>query len=166
MVKRIVLHWSAGRYYPTEFEKNHYHYLIDADGNVYEGFYKPEDNDNCNDGKYAAHTGGGNTGSIGVCMCGMYGYKSKTFCGDFPFKANQFEACMKFVAELCEKYGLAINKNTVLTHYEFGQANPKTTSFGKIDITYIPSYPWVTKQDAGNFIRSKVRWYKEKYISG
>ena len=166
MVKRIVLHWSAGRYYPTEFEKNHYHYLIDADGNVYEGFYKPEDNDNCNDGKYAAHTGGGNTGSIGVCMCGMYGYKSKTFCGDFPLKANQFEECMKFVAELCEKYGLAINKNTVLTHYEFGQANPKTTSFGKIDITYIPSYPWVTKQDAGNFIRSKVRWYKEKYIRG
>ena len=166
MVKRIVLHWSAGRYYPTEFEKNHYHYLIDADGNVYEGFYKPEDNDNCNDGKYAAHTGGGNTGSIGVCMCGMYGYKSKTFRGDFPLKANQFEACMKFVAELCEKYGLAINKNTVLTHYEFGQANPKTTSFGKIDITYIPSYPWVTKQDAGNFIRSKVRWYKEKYIRG
>ena len=70
------------------------------------------------------------------------------------------------MAELCEKYGLAINKNTVLTHYEFGQANPKTTSFGKIDITYIPSYPWVTKQDAGNFIRSKVRWYKEKYIRG
>ena len=30
MVKRIVFHWSAGRYYPTEFEKKFYHFLIDA----------------------------------------------------------------------------------------------------------------------------------------
>ena len=67
MVKRIVLHWSAGRYYPSEFEKKYYHYLLDADGHIYSGVYKPEDNDNCNDGNYAAHTGGGNTGSIGVC---------------------------------------------------------------------------------------------------
>ncbi len=62
---------------------------------------------------------------------------------------------MKFVAELCEKYGLEINKNTVFTHYEFGQNNPNTTSYGKIDITYIPSYPWVNQKEAGDFIRSK-----------
>ena len=68
---------------------------------------------------------------------------------------------MKFVAELCEKYNLKITKDTVLTHYEFGQANVKTSSFGKIDITYIPPYSWVGKNDVGSFIRSKVRWYKE-----
>lgn len=162
MVKRIVLHWSAGRYYPSEFEKKYYHYLIDAEGKIYQGFYKPEDNNNCNDGKYAAHTGGGNTGSIGVCFCGMYGFKSSTDFGDFPITKVQFEAGMKFTAELCEKYNLPINEKTVFTHYEFGKANPQTTSFGKIDISWIPSYPWVTRNDVGSFIRSKVRWYKER----
>lgn len=161
MVKRIILHWSAGRYFPSEFEKKYYHYLIDVEGNVHNGNYTPEDNDNCYDGNYAAHTGGGNTGSVGVCLCGMFGYKSHSALGYFPITKVQFEACMKFVAELCKKYNLAITNNTVLTHYEFGLSHPKTTSYGKIDITYIPAYPWVSKSDAGNFIRSKVRWYRE-----
>lgn len=162
MVKRIILHWSAGRHYPSMFEKRYYHFLIDADGKVYAGNYKPKDNDDCTDGYYAAHTGGGNTGSIGVCLCGMYGYKSKTDCGKFPITKVQFEACMKFVAELCIKYDLKISSLTVMTHYEFGKLHPKTTSAGKIDITYLPPYPWVSQNDAGNFIRTKVRWYKEK----
>jgi len=162
MIKRIILHWSAGRYYPSDFEKQYYHYLIDVEGHIYNGKYTPEDNNNCTDGKYAAHTGGGNTGSIGVCMCGMYNFKSSSSVGDFPISKIQFEACMKLCAELCKKYNLAINSSTILTHYEFGQANPKTTSKGKIDITYIPPYSWVSKNDVGSFIRSKVRWYKEK----
>lgn len=162
MVKRIIIHWSAGRYYPSDFEKQYYHYLIDAEGKVYDGKFKPEDNDNCQDGFYAAHTGGGNTGSIGVCFCGMYGYRSSSLVGNFPITKIQFEAGMKFCAQLCEKYGLNITPLTVLTHYEFGILNPKTTSKGKIDITYLPPYSWVAKNDIGSFIRSKVRWYKEK----
>lgn len=162
MVKRIVLHWSAGRHYPTEFEKNYYHYLVDVEGNIYNGKYKPEDNDNCNDGVYAAHTGGGNTGSIGVCFCGMYGYKSPSNGGKFLISPVQFEAGLKFVAELCKKYNLSITPNTVFTHYEFGCLNPKTTSSGKIDLVYIPPYSWVCPKDTGSFIRSKVRWYREK----
>ena len=162
MIKRIVIHWSAGRYYPSEFEKNYYHYLIDADGKVYSGIYNTEDNEDCNDGKYAAHTGGGNTGSIGVCMCGMYGFKSSTSPGNFPITKIQFESCMKFCAELCKKYNLRVTPDTVFTHYEFGKLNPKTSSAGKIDIIWIPPYPWVVQSDVGSFIRSKVRWYKEK----
>ena len=65
MAKRLIIHWSAGRYYPSEFEKQYYHYLVDVEGKIYNGKFLPEDNNNCNDGKYAAHTGGGNTGSIG-----------------------------------------------------------------------------------------------------
>ncbi len=159
MVKRIVFHWSAGRHYPTEFEKKYYHYLIDAEGNVYNGVFVPEDNNVCISGKYAAHTGGGNTGSIGICYCGMYGYKSPKNCGNYPISSVQFEAGLALCAKLCKKYNLKVSENTVFTHYEFGQRNPKTSSFGKIDITYIPSYPWVGKNEVGSFIRSKVRWY-------
>ena len=162
MVKRIILHWSAGRHYPSEFEKQYYHYLIDVEGNVYNGKFSPEDNEDCYDGAYAAHTGGGNTGSVGVCLCGMYGFKSANSVGDFPISKIQFEACMKFCAGLCKKYGLNVTPLTVLTHYEFGLLNPKTASKGKIDISYLPPYSWVAKTDVGSFIRSKVRWYKEK----
>lgn len=162
MLKRIIIHWSAGRYYPSEFEKKYYHYLVDADGHIYNGFHKPEDNNNCTDGNYAAHTGGGNTGSIGVCMCGMYGFKSSSSVGDYPITKIQFEACMKLCAELCKKYNLPITLNSVLTHYEFGKANPKTSSAGKIDIIWLPPYPWVGQNDVGTFIRSKIRWYREK----
>ncbi len=162
MVKRIILHWSAGRYYPGDFEKQFYHYLVDVDGQIHKGKYKPEDNNNCNDGNYAAHTGGGNTGSVGVCMCAMFGFKSRTAVGNFPIGKVQFEACMKLCAEICQKYNLGVNSQTVLTHYEFGIANPKSTSSGKIDIIYLPPYPWVAKEDVGSFIRTKVRWYREK----
>lgn len=162
MAKRIIIHWSAGRYYPSEFEKQYYHYLVDVEGKIYNGKFLPEDNNNCNDGKYAAHTGGGNTGSIGLCMCAMYGFKYQKDTGKFPISKVQFEACMEFGAILCKKYAIPIDKEHVLTHYEFGQAHPETSSFGKIDIIYLPPYPWVNKNDIGNFIRSKIRWYREK----
>lgn len=161
-MKKIILHWTAGLYYPNESEYRHYHYLIDKDGKVHDGEYKPEDNLNCYDGKYAAHTGGGNTAAIGVAMCAMFGYKSREFVGNYPITAVQFESCMKFCAELVKKYSININASEVMTHYEFGKKNPKTSSAGKIDITYIPPYSRVGKDDCGNFIRSKIRWYKEK----
>lgn len=165
-MKRIILHWTAGRYYPTDYEKQFYHYLVDKEGKIYCGLYSPEDNLNCLDKKYAAHTGGGNTGSIGVGMCGMYGFKSADYVGNFPITPIQFESCMNFCASLCYKYSLGINPNTVMTHYEFGQSHPGTTSFGKIDIIYLPPYSWVGKNDVGNFIRSKIRWYYTKNLRG
>lgn len=166
MIKRIILHWTAGRYYPTNFEKQYYHYLVDRDGKVYNGVYTPEDNLDCTDGKYAAHTGGGNTGSIGVAFCAMSGFKSASAVGQFPITPIQFESCMHFCSELCTKYNLQINPDTVMTHYEFGKTHPKTTSAGKIDIIYLPPYSWVAKDDIGSFIRSKIRWYKEKGAKG
>ncbi len=159
-MKRIVIHWTAGGYYPTDYEKEHYHFLIDKDGMVYRGKFKPEDNLICKPGKYAAHTGGGNTGSIGVAICAMAGFKSKNQVGKYPIQKKQFESTMEFCAELATKYKIEINPQNVMTHYEFGLKNPKTTSAGKIDITFIPPYSWVDKNEAGSFIRSKIKWYK------
>ena len=165
-MKKIIIHWSAGTYYPTLHEKQCYHYLIDKNGKIYSGIYKPENNLNCHDGIYAAHTGGGNSGSIGVAMCAMADFKNENNCGNYPITLTQFEACMKLCAQLCDKYSIEINPTNIMTHYEFGQKNPKTSSFGKIDIIYLPPYPWVPKNDVGSFIRSKIRWYKQKYFGG
>jgi N-acetylmuramoyl-L-alanine amidase CwlA len=158
-MKRVIIHWTAGSYNINNAVLNSYHYAVDDKGGVIPCNHRPEDNENCQDGNYAAHTGGGNTGSIGVSMCGMYGFDLKNKKTKYPLTKKQCEATFKLVAELCKKYNIAISPQTVMTHYEFGQQNKKTSSYGKIDITYLPSYPDIKPQDCGTFIRQKVKWY-------
>ena len=162
-MNKIIIHWTAGTNYPNSVDLEHYHYLIARDGCIINGKYKPEDNLNCNDGKYAQHTGGGNTGSIGVAFCGMAGFKDAQNVGKFPLTYNQVEAGFKLCAELCKKYNIPISN--VMTHYEFGKNHPNTTSAGKIDIIHLPCYPNVSKTEMGTFIRQKIHWYKLKYFS-
>ena len=154
---------TAGTYQPNSVDYEHYHYLINGDGLVIEGKYKPEDNENCNDGNYAAHTGGGNTGSIGIAVCGMYNYSPTKGITSTPYPLTkvQCERMFKLVAELCKKYNLSINSDTVMTHYEFGKKHPDTTSAGKIDIIVLPEYI-VSSDNVGDFIRNKAKWYYEK----
>ena len=92
----------------------------------------------------------------------MYGFKSSTSVGKYPLTAKQCEATFKLVAELCKKYNIKITPDTVMTHYEFGKKHPKTSSAGKIDIVYLPPYPKVQKDEVGDFIRNKIRWYFNK----
>lgn len=160
-MKRIIIHWTAGGHIPTSYEKEFYHYLVDALGKVHLGKFKPEANLICRKGMYAAHTGGGNTGSIGVALCAMANFKNKNDLGDFPITKVQFEAAMKLCAQLAKQYDIQILPETVMTHYEFGQNHPETTSHGKIDIVFLPPYSWVSKDDVGSFIRSKIRWYED-----
>ena len=161
-MKRIIIHWTAGTYYPSEFERKFYHFLVDKNGKIYNGVFKPEDNEVCKISKYAAHTGGGNTGSIGVAMCAMAGFKDSKNVGKYPISKIQFESTMDLCAKLAKKYNIQISPQTVMTHYEFGLKNPKTTSAGKIDIIYLPPYQWVAKEDVGKFIRTKIKWYLNK----
>jgi len=163
-MEKIVIHWTAGANIPNKTDKKHYHYLFDSAGQLHAGYFKPEDNIICKNGKYAEHTGGGNTGSIGVALCGMYGFKNSKNQGKAPITKKQLEACLCFVAGLCVKYGISV-KN-VLTHYEFGLNNPDTTSKGKIDIIFLPPYPEIPANKVGNFLRGKIIWYMDKIERG
>lgn len=161
-MNKIIIHWTAGAYTPNSTDLRHYHYLIDKNGRINCGIFRPEDNENCNDGKYAQHTGGGNTGAIGVALCGMYGFSSATKLGCYPLTKIQCEALFSFIAKLSKKYKIKIDNNHIMTHYEFGLKNPHTTSAGKIDIICLPPYPQIKQQKIGDFIRSKVLWYSTK----
>lgn len=161
-MKRIILHWTGGGHQPNKTDFEHYHYLVNCDGLIVMGRYTVDDNRNCVDGKYAKHTGGGNTGSIGVAMCGMYGYQNRKTVGSYPLTKKQCEATFKLIAKLCIIHDLNVTPQTVFTHYEFGKKNPNTSSAGKIDITYLPPYPEQAKDKIGDFIRNKVRWYKSQ----
>lgn len=170
-LKRIIIHWTGGAYRPNSIDKEHYHYLIgyqkepEEKALIYEGRYKPEDNLNCDrTSRYAAHTGGGNTGSIGVALCAMYDYKNVTHIGPYPIKPVQMEMCYELCARLCRKYNIPILKSNVMTHYEFGKANPHTSSRGKPDIVYLSTHPSIPAPRIGDFIRGKIQWYFEKQI--
>lgn len=156
-MNKIIIHWTAGTHTPNAVELKHYHYLVDGEGKVHRGIYKPEDNEDCTDGHYAAHTGGGNTGAIGVAMCAMAGFTSSIKAGSYPITPVQLEACFKLCADLSKKYGIAVQN--IMTHYEFGLNHPSTTSRGKIDIVYLPPYPTVKSNEVGGFIRNKIKWY-------
>lgn len=159
-MKRIILHWTAGLYRPNHVDLEHYHYLIDDKGAVHNGEYRPEDNENCSDGRYAAHTGGGNTGSIGIALCGMYNFVSSTNVGQYPITRKQIEKCFELCAELSKRYDIPVEN--IITHYEFGKSHPDTSSNGKIDLTYLPPFPDVKPNETGGFIRNKIRWYLSK----
>ncbi len=157
-MKRIIIHWTAGTGQPNKTDLEHYHFLVNKDGIIIKGNYIPEDNENCQDGKYAQHTGKGNTGSIGISMCGMCGFSETRFNSTkYPLTTVQCEACWLKVAQLCVQYNIPITPTTVLTHYEFNKQNNIKT--GKIDIIYLPPYPYVKKENIGDFIRNKILWY-------
>ncbi len=158
-LKRIIIHWDAGTGNVTEHAKECYHFLVDKKAEVFKGTHTPEDNTSCKDGVYAAHTGGGNTGSIGVSLLGMYGFTQKEKKTNYPINRIQFERGMLLVAQLCKKYCIPITENTVLTHYEFGRKHPDTTSRGKIDIIHLPFNPNLCPSEVGSYIRRKVSWY-------
>lgn len=152
-MKRIIIHWTGGTNQPNTIDFEHYHYLINGDGLIIKGKYKPEDNLNCKDGKYAAHTEMGNTGSIGVALCGMKGYTEN---GDtsYPLTLKQCLEAFKLIAKLCKEYHIPVAPKTVLTHYEFDCNRGKPGR--KIDIIYLPPFPNIQKNEIGDFIRNNI----------
>ena len=159
-MKRIIDHWTAGTNIINSIDKKHYHYIIEMKGKIHEGNFKPEDNRICTKNQYAAHTGGGNTGSIGIAFAGMFGFCNRKNVGKYPLSKKQCEMGFELGAHLIEKFSLNIDKKqTVQTHYGFGKRNPETTSFGKIDIVFLPPYPNIETEQIEDFIRTKIKWY-------
>ena len=141
----------------------HYHYIIDQKGKTYEGQFQPEDNLVCQKHQYAAHTGGGNSGSIGIAFAGMFGFHNRQNTGNYPLTKKQCEVGFELGARLIKKYNLNINEElTIQTHYGFGKRNPKTTSCGKIDIIFLPPYPDITSLKIINFFKRPLYFTSDK----
>lgn len=153
-MKRIIIHWTGGTNQPNLTDFEHYHYLINGDGMRINGKYPPEANLNCKNGKYAAHTEMGNTGSIGVALCGMMGY-TEGGKSDYPLTMKQCLNACEVIAQVCLKYDIAVTPQTVLTHYEFDCNRGKPGR--KIDIIHLPPFPEIPKNEVGNFFRERVK---------
>lgn len=152
-MERIIIHHTAGTYKPNEIDRLHYHYLIDDTGKVTKGVHSVSDNENCNDGIYAAHTYKGNTGSIGVAICGNYGFNLKTKQSPYPITKVQFNAMLDLCASLANVY--KIEPKNIFTHYWFDKC--KGIKQGKIDITFIPWKPQLEPDEVCYYIRTEIK---------
>lgn len=170
-IYRIVLHWTAGGSTANPTDKFHYHFIVEQNGHVEYGKFPVSANSKNRRliwGTYAAHTKLGNSGAIGVSMCGMmnysygnpYGYDKKRHS---PLTKIQCEACFKLIAGLCHEYDIPIDKTHVYTHREHDLIN--RINQGKQDILYLPPYnmlernKWAYPSSIGNYIRQRVKEY-------
>lgn len=154
---RVICHWTAGSYTPSENDLLHYHILIDADGDLHRGTHSIADNTSTSDGDYAKHTKGTNTRSIGVTVCCMAGAKENPFkSGSFPMKEVQWDTMVDVVAQLCMKYNIAVTPTTVLGHGEV-EKNIGNDQDGKWDPMKLSFSPGLSKAQVGTKLRTEVQ---------
>ena len=158
IMKRIILHHTGGSYKPNEVDLKAYHYLIDNQGNIYEGYFKPEDNENCQDGRYATHTLKGNTGSIGIAACCNYGYDINKKQSLYPFTKKQFDTMVNLCAKLATTYH--IETTNIFTHYWFDKCHG--IKQGKSDITYLPWCPNIAPDEVIKYFRQEIDKIREE----
>jgi hypothetical protein len=155
--KRVICHWTGGNHRASSEAKEHYHVLIEGDGTVVRGRHSIADNDSCGrDDPYAAHTRGKNTGSIGVAVCCMFDAKERPFsAGPFPMTEVQWRRMAEVVAQLCQRYRIAVTPETVLAHGEVG-AILGVEQRGKWDPLVLPWAPEVAPSEVGERFRRAV----------
>ncbi len=156
-MRRIIVHWTAGAYAPSENDLAHYHILIDGEGNLHRGTHTIADNELTGDGDYAAHTLGANTRAIGVSTCCMAGAKRRPFeSGKFPMKEGQWNAMIDVAAQLCKKYKIDVTPRTVLGHGEV-EKNLDIKQRGKWDPMKLSFATKLSEAEVGRKLRDEVQ---------
>jgi hypothetical protein len=155
-MKRVIVHWTAGAHKASNFDRAHYHILIEDDGKLVRGLIPINANARPRKRPYAGHTLDCNTESIGVSVCCMGGASESPFRpGKWPMTKKQWETMAQVVAELCEEYNIPVTPQTVLGHGEV-QANLGIKQRQKWDPMVLPWDPSLTKRQVGDAFRTLV----------
>ena len=155
-MKRIITHWTAGSHKASQLDKQHYHFIVEADGNIVKGNHSITDNVTTRT-PYAAHTRGCNSGSIGIALACMHGAVESPFSsGRYPMTQQQWEKMIMLAAQLCRHYFIPVTAQTVLSHAEV-QANLGIAQRGKWDIARLSFAPDVKGAKAcGDLMRDQI----------
>lgn len=156
-MQRIIVHWTAGGHKATEFDKGHYHILIEGDGTVVRGKPTIDLNQSPVRKDYAGHTLNCNSGSIGVSLCCMAGARESPFdAGQAPMTRAQWDRLPHVLAELCERYSIPPSPKTLLSHAEV-ENNLGIKQRGKWDIARLAFDPSIVGAKAcGDVFRRRT----------
>jgi len=156
-LERVICHWTAGNHKASNFDRGHYHILIEDDGKLIRGTPSIAANGIGGSGPRASHTLNCNTGSIGVSLCCMAGAVESPFNpGKAPITSVQWKTLAQVVAELCRHYGIPVTPKTVLSHAEV-QANLGIKQRQKWDFTRLAFDPSAVGAKAcGDMLRAAV----------
>lgn len=158
-MERIIVHWTAGAHKASEFDRGHYHILIEDDGRLVRGIPTIAQNAApMKKGVGAHHTLNCNTGSIGVSLCCMGNAIESPFdAGNFPMTRAQWDALAPVLADLCKFYKISVTNKTVLSHAEV-QVNLGIKQRQKWDISRLAFEPSIKGAKAcGDIFRKQTR---------
>ena len=151
--QRITLHWTGGSYTPSSLDAEHYQFLIDGDGTVFEGKHSVADQDSTAS-NYAAHTSQFNTKNIGIALCGMAGSHEGGDFGKYPITMAQWDAAINLCAFLCEGYDIDPDEQHLASHCEIERIHGVKQS-GKWDVSCL-SFSTLTWKDLNDYFRRDV----------
>lgn len=155
-MQRIVVHWTAGAHIPNEVDRRAYHILIRGDGDLARGVHPITANAAPIGAAYAAHTRNLNGGSIGVSLCGMMGAHEVPFQpGPQPITEAQWRILPLVLRDLCQRYGIAVTPQTVLSHAEV-QPTLGVAQTAKWDISVLPWSGVTGARRIGDLMRAAV----------
>jgi len=157
-MERIIVHWTAGVSKASALDRSHYHILVEDDGELVRGTLPISANAPGASGPRASHTLNCNTGSIGLSLCGMRGAVPEPFDpGPSPLTRPQWDAAMRALAQLCQRYGIVPGPRTLLSHAEVS-SNLGIAQRGKWDIARLPFEPTIIGAgNVGALMRTTVR---------
>lgn len=160
MINRVVWHWAVTGYNITSHAKKAYHFLVDGNGKVHNGDFPVSANAAgaaLVSGRYAPHTRGLNSGSIGNSVLGMSGATEVPFTtGPFPMKENQIEALLQLTASQVKQYNIDVTPRTVLSHAEV-QPTLGVKQSGKWDYMWLPGFSLPKNSvEVGNILRERL----------
>lgn len=151
---RIHGHWTAGAYGAIKMELRAYNEVIDADGQVYDGQFRPEAQARYQVGKAASHTLHANSGAIGIAIDAMAGANERPFKpGSHPITEAQIDALAERMAFFCAQYDIPVSPWSVLTHSEV-QPNLGIRQRWKWDINWLPG---MDEPAAPNVVGDRLR---------
>lgn len=158
--KRCILHWTAGSSKANSTDKQHYHYIFNQpDGEVVVGDHTVAMNlRQLGPGmKYAAHTGGFNSYSVGFAFAGHHFQNPDSN----PLTEKQVLTGLAFVAYCMHLWGMPINEDTLFTHYEAWTIHKVkgTQNHLKTDITVLTFKPELGKDEVGPWLRKMAQAY-------
>jgi hypothetical protein len=158
-VRGIVWHWTAGAHGIIDLERNHYNWLFDRMGNIYDGDHTVQEQVNYDwrNGIGASHTRKMNTGWIGLSVDAMAGAKESPFqWGSNPLTWEGIDAMLDWTMDLCKEYEIPVSPWTTLSHAEV-QGNLGIRQKWKWDYKILPGLDRV--QDPlviGNIMRDRM----------